>query len=239
MLRDASAGGRGCKLVVAGTYKPDVQLLLLLGGDTQKGILQQPCFLPLASVAITPLLKSAFQEGFAAQEEPPGSPRKEMPDQAIPESVQILPVESLLDDIQVCVQISQAFAASFGVKLVLIDTICLMGVIEAQEVMHAVSEDFGVFPMTPFPPTPNPPQHPPSHHPPTPPTRFLNLHSIEQVDCNWVLLLAADSHHQMLAQYIPSHQAATLGALMYVLHFDGIPASNSALDSHNDQVVSA
>ena len=89
--------------MVAGTYQPDVQLLLLQVGGTQKGIVQQPCFLPLASVAITPLLKSAFQESFASPQEPPGSPRKELPDQAIPESVQILPVEeSPPCDIQVC-----------------------------------------------------------------------------------------------------------------------------------------
>ncbi|KAL0029551.1 hypothetical protein WJX79_003442 [Trebouxia sp. C0005] len=51
-------GGRGCKLVAAGTYKP-------------------------------------------APEEPPGSPRKALPDQAIPESVQILPLQSRHDDVQV------------------------------------------------------------------------------------------------------------------------------------------
>lgn len=97
-----TAGGRGCNLVVAGTYKPDVQLLLLQGGDTHIGSSQQPCFLPLASVAISPLLRSAFQESFASPEEPPASPCKELPDQAIPESVQILPVDSSPQDIQVC-----------------------------------------------------------------------------------------------------------------------------------------
>lgn len=96
------AGGKGCKLVVAGTYKPDVQLLLLQGGDIHKGVSHQPCFLPLSSVSISPLLRSAFQECFACPEEPPPSPRKELPDQAIPESVQILPVDSPPHDIQVC-----------------------------------------------------------------------------------------------------------------------------------------
>lgn len=95
------AGGRGCKLVAAGTYKPDVQLLLLQAGDAQKGSPQQPRFLPLASVAISPLLQSAFQGAFPVPEEPPGSPRRELPDQAIPESVQILPVESQPADVQV------------------------------------------------------------------------------------------------------------------------------------------
>ena len=88
--------------MVTGTYKPDVQLLLLQGGETHKGSSHQPCFLPLASVAISPLLRSAFQESSASPEEPPASPRKELPDQAIPESVQILPVDSLPHDIQVC-----------------------------------------------------------------------------------------------------------------------------------------
>ena len=88
--------------MVAGTYKPGVQLLLLQGGDTHIGSSQQPCFLPLASVAISPLLRSAFQESFASPEEPPASPCKELPDQAIPESVQILPVDSSPQDIQVC-----------------------------------------------------------------------------------------------------------------------------------------
>ena len=96
------AGGKGCQLVVAGTYKPDVQLLLLQGGETHKGSSHPPRFLPLASVAITPLLRSAFQESFASPEEPPASPSKELPDQAIPESVQILPVDSSPHDIQVC-----------------------------------------------------------------------------------------------------------------------------------------
>ena len=87
--------------MVAGTYKPEVQLLLLQPAETHKGIAQQPCFLPLASVAISPLLRSALQESLTTPQDPPGSPRKELPDQAIPESVQILPVESQHGDIQV------------------------------------------------------------------------------------------------------------------------------------------
>ncbi len=96
------SGGRGCKLVAAGTYKPGLQLLLLQPGEPNQGVSQQPCFLPFASVAITPLMHQTFQGGAAAApEEPPGSPRKALPDQAIPESVQILPLQSRHDDVQV------------------------------------------------------------------------------------------------------------------------------------------
>ena len=78
-----------------------MQLLLLQAGDAQKSSPHQPRFLPLALIAISPLLQSAFQGAFFVPEEPPGSPRKELPDQAIPESVQILPVESQPADVQV------------------------------------------------------------------------------------------------------------------------------------------
>ncbi|DBA93331.1 TPA: hypothetical protein ACH3X2_003608 [Trebouxia sp. C0005] len=95
-------GGRGCKLVAAGTYKPGLQLLILQPGEPNPGMSQQPRFLPFASVAITPLMHQSFQGGAAAApEEPPGSPRKALPDQAIPESVQILPLQSRHDDVQV------------------------------------------------------------------------------------------------------------------------------------------
>ncbi|KAL0033688.1 hypothetical protein WJX77_000833 [Trebouxia sp. C0004] len=95
-------GGRGCKLVAAGTYKPGLQLLLLQTGERNPGTSQQPCFLPFASVAITPLMHQTFHGGAAAApEEPPGSPRKALPDQAIPESAQILPLQSRDDDVQV------------------------------------------------------------------------------------------------------------------------------------------
>ena len=96
-------GGRGCSLVIAGTYKPDVQLLLLQGHGAQRGSFKQPCFLPVASAAISPLLKSAFQEQSMIPKGLPASPRKEAPHQAIPESVQILPVDSQDKSVQVSV----------------------------------------------------------------------------------------------------------------------------------------
>ena len=88
--------------MAAGTYKPGLQLLMLQPGEPNQGVSQQPCFLPFASVAITPLMHRTFQGGAAAApEEPPASPRKTLPDQAIPESVQILPLQSRHDDVQV------------------------------------------------------------------------------------------------------------------------------------------
>ncbi len=88
--------------MAAGTDKPGLQLLMLQTGEPSLGVSQHPCFLPFASVAITPLMHQTFQGGAAAApEEPPGSPRKALPDQAIPESVQILPLQSRHDDVQV------------------------------------------------------------------------------------------------------------------------------------------
>ena len=94
-------GGKGCKLVAAGTYQPGLHLLLLQPGDQHEGIPQRPLFLPLASVAVAPLMRHTFLGTAASQKDPPGSPRKALPDQAIPESVQILPLGSLHADVQV------------------------------------------------------------------------------------------------------------------------------------------
>lgn len=98
MAQVLMVGGRGCKLVAAGTYKPGLQLLIWRPNDPHQG---HSSFLPFASVAVTTLMRQSLHGVFAAPEKPPGSPRKALPDQAIPESVQILPLQSKHDDIQV------------------------------------------------------------------------------------------------------------------------------------------
>lgn len=84
--------------MAAGTYKPGLQLLIWRPNDPHLG---QSAFVPFASVAVTTLMRQSLRGGLAAPEKPPGSPRKALPDQAIPESVQILPLQSKHDDIQV------------------------------------------------------------------------------------------------------------------------------------------
>ena len=101
-----TAGGQACKLVAAGTYKPSLQLLMLQPGNPFQPMSQIPLFHPAASGDIAPLLHHMLPSSASI------SPRRavtspargltspsalwdtaepdHLPEQVVPESVQIL-----------------------------------------------------------------------------------------------------------------------------------------------------
>ena len=106
IVSSLAAGGQVCKLAAAGTYKPSLQLLLLQPGNPFQPMSQIPLFHPAASVDIAPLLHHTLPgpaplSPKAASYSPRAgltSPKAvgdlmepdHMPEQVVPESVQIL-----------------------------------------------------------------------------------------------------------------------------------------------------
>lgn len=112
-----SAGGQACKLVAAGTYKPSLQLMLLQPGNPAQPMVQNPVFHPVVSVDIAPLLQAALPTPepldpmavLSSPEAASTSTRTKleargleyMPEQIVPESIQLLNADSADPQLQV------------------------------------------------------------------------------------------------------------------------------------------